>query len=87
MCVAYSALLPDVVSLPEADVLKKFQWDLVSYSVWSPVDLQEWLEDQGLSEYEAENYSNHLVDYMLENDLGYEYGGVTPWSGEGYSLC
>jgi hypothetical protein len=79
-------LTPAIVMMPEQDVLKKFQWELVSYKVWAPLDLQEWLEDQGLSEYEASNYMEHLIDYMLENELGYEYGGITPWMGEGYTL-
>jgi hypothetical protein len=86
MSTTLSSFLPEVVSMDEKKVLKKFQWDLVSYTVWSPLDLQEWLEDQGLSEYEASNYTNHLLDYMLENDLGYEFGGLTPWMGEGYTL-
>ena len=86
MSTTLSSFLPEVVSMDEKKVLKKFQWDLVAYTVWSPLDLQEWLEDQGLSEYEASNYTNHLLDYMLENDLGYEFGGLTPWMGEGYAL-
>lgn len=77
---------PAIVMMPEQDVLKKFQWDLVSYKVWAALDLQEWLEDQGLSEYESEQYTDHLIDYMFDNEMGYEYGGITPWMGEGYVL-
>lgn len=77
---------PSIVLMGEEKALKKFQFELVSYKVWAALDLQEWLEDQGLSEYEASNYTDHLIDYMLENEMGYEYGGITPWMGEGYTL-
>lgn len=79
-------IIPDIVSMEENDVVSKFKNELVGISVWSPIDLQEWLEDQGLTEYESENYTNHLIDHILDEDLGYEYGGITPWMGEGYSL-
>jgi hypothetical protein len=79
-------ITPAIVMMPEQDVLKKFQWELVSYKVWAALDLQEWLEDQGLSEYESSHYTDHLIDYMFENELGYEFGGITPWMGEGYAL-
>jgi hypothetical protein len=81
-----SDLVPAVVSMPEKDVLKKFQFELVTYKVWAAFDLQEWLEEQGLTEYEASNYTDHLLDYMFENDLGYEFEGLTPWMSEGYCL-
>ena len=86
MVAALANFLPDIVQMEAKKVLKKFQWDLVSNKVWSPIDLQEWLEDQGLSDHEAFNYSETLIDYMLDNEIGYEYGGITPWIGEGYVL-
>ena len=82
----FTELTPEIVWMPEKDVLKKFQWELVAYKVWAALDLQEWLEDQGLSDYEASNFTDHLIDYMFENEIGYEFGGITPWIGEGYAL-
>ena len=82
----FTELTPEIVRMPEKDALKKFQWELVANKVWAPLDLQEWLEDQGLSDYEASNFTDHLIDYMLDNEIGYEYGGITPWIGEGYVL-
>lgn len=79
-------IMPDIVSMDEKDVINKFRDELVGHSVWSPIDLQEWLENQGLTEYESENFTNHLIDHMLELDLGEEYGGMTPWCGEGYQI-
>ena len=81
-----TAPLPEITESSEGVVLKRFSDELVGEKVWAPLDLQEWIEDFGLSEYEASNYTDHLIDYMLENDLGYEFGGITPWCGEAYSI-
>ena len=81
-----AALLPEILDLPESTILKRFSDELVGEKVWAPLDLQEWLEDNGLAELEASHYTDHLIDYLLENDLGYEFGGITPWCGDGYSL-
>ena len=81
-----AALLPEILDLPESTILKRFSDELVGEKVWAPLDLQEWLEDNGLTELEASHYTDHLIDYLLENDLGYEFGGITPWCGEAYSL-
>jgi hypothetical protein len=78
--------VPEIVDIGEAKALKKYQWELVAYKVWSIADLEEWLTDQGLDDYAAAQYAEHLVDYMLDQGLGYEYGGITPWCGEGYVL-
>jgi hypothetical protein len=78
--------VPEIVDIGEEEAIAKYKEELVGDKVWAPLDLQEWLEDQGLGDYEALEYTNLLIDYMLENDLGYEYGGITPWCGEGYSL-
>ena len=77
--------MPKVLTMPEADVLKQYQL-LVGTKVWAPLDLTDWLEEQGLDQYNAEYYTDALTDYMLENGLGEEYGGLTPWCGEGYYL-
>ena len=81
-----AALLPEILDFPESTILKRFSDELVGEKVWAPLDLQEWLEDNGLAELEASHYTDHLIDYLLENDLGYEFGGITPWCGDGYSL-
>ena len=78
--------VPEIVDIGEAKVLKMYQWELVANKVWAMADLEEWLTDKGLCEIEAMTYAENLIDYMLENDLGYEYGGITPWCGEGYVL-
>ena len=79
-------VLPSIVEMSEKALLKKFQFELVGYKVWAPLDLQEWLEEQGLTEYEASTYTDNLIDYMLDEEVGYEFGGITPWMGEGYVL-
>jgi hypothetical protein len=81
-----ASFLPEIVDQPESSVLRKFQDELVGDKVWAPADLQDWLEDQGLADWEAYNFTDHLIDHLIANDLGYEFGGLTPWCGEGYSL-
>lgn len=85
MTLTLNDFTPSIVLNGEAAALKQFA-SIVKDTVWSPLDLEEFLLDQDLSDYEADNYACLLIDYMLENDLGYEYGGITPWCGEGYSL-
>jgi hypothetical protein len=76
---------PQIVRNGEEAAIKQFSL-VVQDTVWSPQDLEDFLIDQDLSDYEANNYAWLLIDFILENDLGYEYGGITPWCGEGYSL-
>jgi hypothetical protein len=81
-----TAFTPEIVLAGENNALARF-FKYVQDTVWSQSDLIDWLLDvSDLSDYEAEYYSDTLIDYMLENDLGCEYGGITPWCGEGYSL-
>ena len=86
MTITLTEVTPAIVQMDEALVINKFKTEHVGSSCWCALHLQEWLEDQGLSDYEASNYTDHLLDYMFENELGYEFGGITPWCGEGYII-
>lgn len=85
MAAALANFMPEIVEMPEDKVIGMFK-EHVGISVWAISDLEEWLQEFDLSDYEAFNYAEHLIDSMLDADLGYEYGGITPWCGEGYSL-
>lgn len=78
--------VPEIVDIGEEDALSHWK-DVAQETCWAMMDLEEWLQEQhDLGDTEAVEYAGNLIDYMLENDLGYEYGGITPWSSEGYVL-
>ena len=77
--------VPEIVDMAEEDAINMYKQH-VGIAIWAVQDLEDWLIDQGLGDYEANHYTWHLIDHMLDEELGYEYGGITPWCGEGYSL-
>lgn len=76
--------MPKVLLVPEEELLSSW-FTLTKDAVWSPEDLIEWLDAKfDLPYEEASVFTDHLIDIMIDKELGDEFGGITPWGGDGY---
>ena len=77
--------MPAVLKVAEEDLLHQFINEFIKNPklAWKQVDLEEWLmEEWELDEYAADNLSGNLIDYMLEQELGYDI--FDSYQGEGF---